>query len=206
MSDFGSDVGNAGLSAMTKVAGKVMDALLALINKVFETWKQRTSADYKLKKIELKQAGVKEYARKALEVIDGKSGYIAKEELDKAKYPYEVLQSKCSEQQFNRICELCKRSGIIISGMEDVRDKELAGQRSFFPIIASKDKLLFKDICDTVLIENQIEHCNEQKAAILEKGEKNLTDEDKMNIKLYDEKICSYPCRWQRYTYEIEVV
>lgn len=63
MSDFGTDVGNSGLSLM----GKLIDALLKLIGKIYDTIKERTSADYKLKKAEYGEMKDKAARRKFIE-------------------------------------------------------------------------------------------------------------------------------------------
>lgn len=69
MSDFGSEVGNSGLSLM----GKLIDALLKLIGKIYELVKERTSAEYKLKKAEYKEVKDKASQKSLLKKLREKS-------------------------------------------------------------------------------------------------------------------------------------
>lgn len=125
MSDFGSDVGNTSLNLMTKL----IEALLKLIGKIFELIKDRTSAEYKLKKSEYRNMKDKTKQRKFVEKIEGKTGFVKHKKLVKAGVPLTVVGISLNNESFKELSQRCKREGIVISGVEDVRERSLNGNK-----------------------------------------------------------------------------
>lgn len=126
MSDFGSEMGSGGLGIMTKV----MEALLKLLGKLFELWKERTGADYKLKKEEYKEAKEEAKQRKFVEKIEGKTGFVNHRDLQRAGVPLTAVGITLDDKGFKELADRCKREGIVITGVEDIRDRELNGRKS----------------------------------------------------------------------------
>lgn len=181
MADLGSDMGNSGVSFMANVSGKVLEALLALINKIYELWRERTSPEFKLQREKLAEARAKGDARRLAEKIEGSAGYVNHMELVKAKVPLVVTEIRCDKKEFMELANACKRNGIIISALEDVRNRELNGKKSFVVECRESDLERFADLCDALNDARRIHAIEQEIKQTLAKGE-NMTDEDKLYI------------------------
>ena len=147
MSDFGTDVGNSGLSLM----GKLIDALLKLIGKIYDTIKERTSADYKLKKAEYGEMKDKAARRKFIEKIEGKTGYVNHKDLEKAGVPLTAVGITLDDKGFKELAARCKREGIVITGVEDVRERELNGKKSMIVECKQSDLTRLAKLIDLMM-------------------------------------------------------
>lgn len=154
MSDFGSDVGNSGLSLM----GKIMEALLKLIGKIYESVEKRLSADYRLKKAELKDKQQKIKDRKFTEKIEGKAGFVNRKKLEKAGVPLTALGIKMSDEEFKTFAARCKREGIIVTGVEDLRERELNGRKFFAVECRQSDVSRINELIKLMNAEKLIEN------------------------------------------------
>lgn len=153
MSDFGSEVGNGGLSLM----GKLIDALLKLIGKIYELVKERTSAEYKLKKAEYKEVKDKASQKKFAEKIEGKVGFVNHDDLVKAGVPLTVVGITMDDAGFKELAERCKREGIVISGVEDIRERELNGKKSMIVECKQSDLVRLAKLIDLMNDEKKID-------------------------------------------------
>lgn len=153
MSDFGSEVGNSGLSLM----GKLIDALLKLIGKIYELVKERTSAEYKLKKAEYKEVKDKASQKKFAEKIEGKVGFVNHDDLVKAGVPLTVVGITMDDAGFKELAERCKREGIVISGVEDIRERELNGKKSMIVECKQSDLVRLAKLIDLMNDEKKID-------------------------------------------------
>ena len=152
MSDFGTDVGNSGVSLM----GKLIEALLKLIGKIFELWKERTGADYKLKKAQFGEMKDKVSRRKYVEKVEGKTGYVKHKDLVKAGVPITVCGISLDEKGFKDLAARCKREGIVISGVEDVRERDLNGKKNVIVECKQSDLVRLKSLIDLMNDEKRI--------------------------------------------------
>lgn len=188
MSDFGTEVGNSGLNLM----GKLMEALLKLLSKIFDTVNQRTSADYKLKKAQLADKKAEVSHRKFVEKIEGKAGFVNHRQLEKAGVPLVSTGITLDDAGMRELAERCKREGIIITGVEDIRQRELTGNKFFLIECRQSDLPRLASLVDLMNDEKKISKIHEEignlefeKIAaqdeidqIKSKGEGNLTQED----------------------------
>ena len=153
MSDFGSELGNSGLNIM----GKLIDAIMKLIAKIYDTWRERTSAEYKLKKAELGEIRFKSERRKFTEKINGKTGFIAHQDLIKAGVPITDVGITIDDKGFQELAARCKREGIAISGVEDMRARELAGNKNMIVECKKSDLKKLATLIDLMNDEKKIE-------------------------------------------------
>ena len=153
MSDFGTELGNSGMSAMTKAG----EAVLKAMAKIFDIILEKTSAEHKLKKAQLKEIeqGVKLNKQKTK--YEGAVGYVEHKKLEQAGVQLTSLGVKLNEKDFIRLAQQCKREGILISGVEDVRDRELAGKKMFTLECKATDFVQVKSILDMINDEKRIE-------------------------------------------------
>ncbi|MBD5403026.1 hypothetical protein HDR58_09585 [bacterium] len=197
MSDFGSELGNSGLAIM----GKIIDALLKLIGKIYELIKERTSAEYKLKKAEYEN--MKQDAKEKIfaEKIEGMVGYVNHEDLVKAGVPLTAVGITLDDEGFKKLAERCKREGIVISGVEDIRERELTGKKTIIVECKQSDLVRLANLIDLMndekkidLVQEEIqklESKNQELKSELEglKGKEDLTPEEADRIKEIEAEI-----------------
>lgn len=173
MSDFGSEVGNAGLSMM----GKVMEALMKLLDKIFETVKERTSAEYRLKKAELKDVKEKTAFKKFAAEVEGRAGLVNYDDLKKAKVPLTAVGITLEREEMQELAARCKREGIIITGVEDIRQREMAGAQFFAIECRTSDLERLGSLLHLMNDEKRIIAFREEEIAPLESRNKALRAE-----------------------------
>lgn len=173
MSDFGSDLGNAGM----QLTGKVLDAILALLKKIYEDArkeiKERSSAEYKLQQQQLKKIKDDMKRVETLKKFEGMTGLINYDDIMKAKaagLSVSVLNVHCNKEQLNDLSEMCKRNGVLISSVEDVRSRELGGEKTYTLICKADDVAKLSELVDTMVDAKRIEALNVEKEKILAKG------------------------------------
>ena len=181
MPDLGTDMGNSGVSFIANVSGKVLEALLALINKIYELWRERTSPEFKLQREKLADALQKGEARKLAAKIEGSAGYVNHRDLVKAKVPLVCTEIRCSKEEFKNLAAACKRNGIVISALEDVRSRELGAKQSFIVECRESDLQRFADLCDAMNDARRIQAINQEILRVQAKGE-GMTDEDQLYV------------------------
>lgn len=186
--DLGSDLGNAGVSFMANAFQKLLEAVLGLFKKVMEIFEKRTSAEYRLTKEKLKEEKEKNVSIKASKKIAGKVGFVKHKELENAGVPLTVTGVRCNQEDLTRISEACKRNGIVISALDDVRSRELGGKRMFTIEVRQSDLARFGELIDTLNDATRIANLEEQKQAVLSMGEA-MTEEDKLYIEQLDKEI-----------------
>lgn len=188
MSDFGTEVGNSGLNLM----GKLGEALLRLLAKIFDVVRERTSADYKLKKAQLADKKAEIDHRKFVEKIEGKAGFVNHRQLEKAGVPLVSTGITLDDAGMRELAERCKREGIIITGVEDIRQRELTGNKFFVIECRQSDLPRLASLIDLMNDEKKISKIHDEignlefeKIAaqdeikqIKSKGEDNLTQAD----------------------------
>lgn len=162
MSDFGSEVGNSGLSLM----GKLMEALLKVLEKIFDTIKERTSAEYKLKQAELKEAKERIDHQKLVEKVEGKAGFVNHKLLQKAGVPLVSAGITLDDAGMKELAARCKREGIIITGVEDIRERDLNGKKFFCIECRQSDLERLGQLADLMNDEKRIGKIQEEIAKV----------------------------------------
>ena len=156
MADFGTDVGNSTLSGALSLTGKLLEALLKLIAKIFDTFMEKTSAEHKLKKAEYHEVKENIKQKKFEEIIDGKVGFVNHKDLVKAGVPLTVTQISMEDKDFKELAGRCKRVGIVISGVEDIRASELTGKKARILECKQSDLPRLKELIDLMNDEKKI--------------------------------------------------
>ncbi len=192
MSDFGSDVSNNGVGIMMKL----LDALLKLIEKIFNEFTRRMSAEYKLKKAEYKIRKGELKEQKNRKKIEGKSGLVNHKILQKSGVPLAVRGIEMDDNGFKELAERCKREGIVISGVEDAT-KSTSDDKKFFVIQCRQSDLerfnklvvLMTDEKKIDLINEEVEkikgntqELKEELSVLKDKGELNPEDIKRINV------------------------
>lgn len=187
MSDFGTDTGNASVIVMSKV----MEAMMRLMEKVYQTWKE--TPDRKLKSQQIKDLKSKRNIEKAREKLDGKAGYIRLQLLKKAKVPLKSFSIDVSTKDMAAFSDLCRREDVLFSGI--VHKGTDTEKRQYKLICKEEDLGKIEQIVKRLNYEKQIEAIEKRIAEIRSKSE--LSEQDQIDINYLEseqEKIKKHIC------------
>ena len=187
MSDFGTDTGNASVI----VISKVMEAMMRLMEKVYQTWKE--APDRKLKSQQIRDLKNKRNIEKARENLSGKAGYIRLQLLKKANVPLRSFSIEVSPKDMQSFSELCRREDVVFSG---IARKSTDTEKKEYKLICKEEDLgKIEEIVKRLNYEKQIETIENRIAAIRNKNE--LTEQDQIDINYLEnekEKIKVHIC------------
>lgn len=177
MNDLGSDAGSTSLSLLTKV----LEAILQLINKIYEM--HMKAPEYKMAKYKLKQAKTEDEKKEAIKKIDGKTGYINHEMLKKTGEPLSATGIYLTREEIKEFNAIAKRQGLLFSTVSNAQLKA-DGEKAFFLIeCRTKDLELLKSVSNRFNDEKRMEAIDKRMREILSKGEENLTAQDYVDLK-----------------------
>lgn len=177
MSDLGSDAGSTSLSLMTKV----LEALLKLIEKIFDTWQGRAEREeHKYRAMAAKG----EYQRKeVVKKLDGKTGYVNHKLLAKTGESIIATEIKLTKEEAKIFNEICKREGVLFSAVTNLQLKK-DGEKGNIVIECRKSDLnKLRIATDRFNEEIRMRQMDKGIANILSKGEENLTPQDRVDLK-----------------------
>lgn len=177
MNDLGSDAGSTSLSLMTKV----LEALLKLIEKIFDTWQGRAEREvHKYKAMAAKS----EYQRKeAVKKMDGKTGYVNHKLLAKTGEPIIATEIKLTKEEAKIFNEVCKREGVLFSAVTNLQLKKDGEKGNIVIECRRSDLKKLRIATDRFNEEIRIRQIDKGIANILSKGEENLTPQDRVDLK-----------------------
>lgn len=188
MSDFGADTGNASVI----VISKVMEAMMRLMEKVYQTWKE--APDRKLKSQQIKDLKSKRNIEKARESLSGRAGYIRLKLLKKANVPLRSFGIEVSSKDMRAFSELCRREDVVFSG---ITYKSTDPEKKQYKLICKEEDLgKIEQIVKRLNYEKQIETIENRISDIRDKSE--LTEQDQTDIDHLEkeqEKIKSHVCQ-----------
>ena len=168
------------VQAGSGIVAKIIEALLALINKIYEIWKN--APERKLNKLKVKEAK-NEFERKNLiEKIEGKAGFVKHEDLIKAGVPLTVTDISLTKKEFKELVAHCKREGIIISALVDSRELTLNNRKNYIVECKQEDLHKIAKLIDLMNDEKRIEFIDNKMMDILSKGKENLSEQDKIDL------------------------
>lgn len=173
MADFGSETGNASILAMTKI----MEAMMRLMEKIYQTWKE--APDRKLKSQQIKDLKAKTKVEKARKKLDGRAGQIRLNMLKKAKLPLRSFCIEVSPKDMRAFSELCRRENVLFSGIAH-KGKENSDKREYQLICKQEDLCKIEEIVKRLNREKQLEALQERITEI--KGKEELSDQDQIDI------------------------
>lgn len=152
MSDFGTELGNSGMSAMSKVS----EAILKIMGKIFELLIEKTSTEHRLKKAEYKKVKQTIEAEALKQKYEGMAGYVNYKKLTKTGTELTSCEVNVDKKGMKKLAEYCKREGILITGLQDVRDKEILGKRSYIVMCKEADLPRINKILELMVEEQRI--------------------------------------------------
>ena len=177
MSDLGGDAGSTSLSLLTKV----LEAILQLINKIYEAYMK--SPEHMIAKYKLKEAKTEDKKKEAIKKIDGKTGYINHEMLKKTGEPLTITGIYLTKEEIKEFNAIAKRQGLLFSAVSNAQLKA-DGEKAFLLIeCRTKDLELLKSASNRFNDEKRMEAIDKRMTEILSKGEENLTTQDYVDLK-----------------------
>ena len=176
MSDLGSDAGQGALS----LSAKVLEALMKLIDKLYEAWLERGRRE--VTKQQLAELKSNSERRAALEKLNGKTGYVNYQELKKSGLPLRACGIFMTKEEMKSFSELCKREGILFSGMtKGAETREKDGVKAYEIIVKSEDLSAVRGIVDRLNHEAMMVELDKRIEVLQAKGE-SLTEQEKVDL------------------------
>ena len=179
--DLGSDAGQSALS----ISAKVLEALLRLFEKLFEAW--RNNPKRELTKIQLKEAKSELERQEILDKLQGKTGYVNYQDLKRSGMELEPIGIFMTKGEMKEFSALCKREGILFSGMTDSTEKNDSGAKAYEIICKKADLEKVGNIVDRMNDEKMIAGIENRIAELSSKGEA-MTEQDKVDIAALQEQ------------------
>ena len=180
---LGDEMGGQVVSASINASAKTMETLLKILDRIFQLYKERTNVQYKAAKDAYKK-------QKLYDKVNGLTGFVAHDKLRKAGVPLTVANVHCNEEQFQRICELCKKQGVLVSG---VTDPSLDGTKTYTLEFKKEDAARIAAIVDFVNIEEKANRIQDKISEVMEKSSDGTLDglsrEDQLLVKALNEEI-----------------
>lgn len=169
MGDLGSDAAGSALS----LGAKALEAIMQLINKIFEAWK--SAPERELAKQRLKETKDEVERKKLLEKLDGKVGYVNYQKLKKSGMELQPipLERSLTKEELKEFSALCKREGVLFTGLQRGESYELLCKKTDLEKVAG--------IVDRMNDEKMIVGIDKRIAELESKGER-MTEQDKVDI------------------------
>jgi|GEM_PF-3337040 len=180
MSDFGSEVGNSALSVGSNVVNKLLSLVLSLFQKIFEAWQKAPER----KMTKLKYYNMKDKARQDnfVSKMDGKVGYVRYKDMQKAGIPMTPIGIYMTKEEMKDFSYAMKRESLRFSALIDQRALEYGGKRCYEIICPTNDLERVARLVDRMNDEKMIDGIDNRIAEIMEKGEEDLTEQDRTDI------------------------
>ena len=182
---LGDEMGGQVVSASINASAKTMETLLKILDRIFQLYKERTNVQYKAAKDAYKK-------QKLYDKVNGLTGFVAHDKLRKAGVPLTVANVHCNEEQFQRICELCKKQGVLVSG---VTDPSLDGTKTYTLEFKKEDAARIAAIVDFVNIEEKANRIQDRISEVMQKSPdgtlEGLSQEDQLLVKALNDEIHS---------------
>lgn len=177
MSDLGSDAGSTSLSLLTKV----LEAILQLINKIYEA--HMKAPEQKIAQYKLKEAKTENEKREAIKRIDGKTGYIKNEMLKKTGEALTATEINLTREEIREFNTIAKRQGLLFTAVSNEQLKADGEKAFLFIKCRSKDLELLKSVVNRFNDEKRMREIDKRMTEIVFKGEENLTAQDYVDLK-----------------------
>ena len=178
MSDFGSEVGGQAVQIGGTVALKALEAILALLSKIYDTWVSRDERS--LNKEKLKELKEESRRREFVEKIDGSVGYVRHKKLKEAGIPLTSASMTMTKEEFKNLAAHCKREGILITGLVDSRELALNNRKLYAVECKQEDLASLAKIVDLMNDEKRIDFIDNKISSLESKDE--LTAQDEVDI------------------------
>ena len=182
MGDLGSDSAGSALS----LTAKALEAILRLMEQVFKS--VREAPERKLAKIKLKTAKTDLERQQIIERLNGKAGLVNYELLRKSGADLQPLSAYMTKQELKEFAAICKREGVLISGMTDRTQKNDEGVKTYHLVCKKSDVPAINRIVNRLNDEKRIAGIDARVAELEAKGA-DMTEQDKVDVaQLKEEK------------------
>jgi len=176
MSDLGTEAAGSALN----LAGKALEALLKILDKLYEAWLK--SPERQEQKIKLRQAKREEGSYIAQSKLSGMTGYVNHKLLAKSGQELSVCGINLTKEEIKEFNTICKREGILFSAVSNSQLKK-DGEKAFLGIecrTADLERLRgavdrFNDEKRQMFLDKKIESIT---------AKENLTDQDYADLKM----------------------
>lgn len=175
MGDLGSDAGQSVMS----LSAKFLEAILKIFEIIMRHWAERPRRE--LAKQQLKLAKSEEEKREILSKMNGKVGAVNYNELKKSGMPLSPIGVYMTKADMKELAAICKREGILFSGMTDNVIKNEDGIKTYHIVCKREDLERMLRAIDRLNEEKIINEKNEEIQNLEAKGE-NMTDKDKARV------------------------
>ncbi|MDR2650651.1 MAG: hypothetical protein LBB94_13190 [Clostridiales bacterium] len=152
MSNLGDEMSSAGLSVMNSATTKLLGIITEISKGVFQTILERTSAEYKLNQEQLKIT--RNRLPKGAERKTSLANYA---DLIRSGSPLTAIGPKMTREQFKDFYARCKSEGIVITGLEDTRDRASPGKRQYIVMCKIEDRHKAEALAALINEEHRIE-------------------------------------------------
>lgn len=175
MGDLGSD---AGQSAMSLTA-KFLEMILRLFDSIMRNRAQKPQRE--LAKQQLKVAKSAEEKKEILEKLNGKVGLVNYNKLKQSGLELRPIGIYMSKENMKELSAICKREGILFSGMTDNTIKNEDGIKTYHIVCKKDDLQRMLRAVDRLTEETIIKKTDVQIEKLKAKGE-NMTEQDKAEV------------------------
>ena len=177
MNDLGSDAGSTSLSLLTKV----LEAILQLINKIYEA--HMKAPEQKIAQLKLKAAKTEDEKLTAIKKLNGKTGYINNKLLDKTGELCKVTEISLTKEEIKQFNAIAKRQGLLYTAVSNEQLKADGEKAFLFIKCRMSDMELLKSVANCFNDEKRIEKIDGRIAEILAKGEEKLSAQDYVDLR-----------------------
>jgi len=182
MSDFGTEVGNTTLQVGGNITVKLLDALMSLIDRVFETWEKSRDPERQLLKEQLKGIKDESAERAFVEKVEGAVGYVKHKDLERAGVPLTATGLTMTNDEFHDFSARCKREGIVVSALVDGRELSMNHRKQYYVECKQVDLKKIAKLVDLMNDEKKIYFIDQKVEEITHKGLRNLTAQDRVDL------------------------
>ena len=181
MADLGSDAGQGALN----LSSKVLELLMKILDRLYQSWLERGRREVTKQQLaELKDSSKR---REALSNLNGKSGFVNYQELKRSGMKLRSCGISMSNEEMKHFSEVCKRYGVLFSGVVDNTKTKPDGSKCFDIVIKAEDLEVVKEIANRLNTEKVIAVCDEKIQTILDKGD-SMTEQDKADLLYYQQE------------------
>ena len=184
MGDLGNDAGQSAFS----LGAKALSAILRLLEKLMELWKDRHRRE--LDKLKVQEAKTELERQKILDKLEGKKGFVDYKELKKSGLELQPLGIYMTKAEMKEFSALCKREGVLFSGMTKDTERNSDGVKTYQIVCKKTDMEKVAGIIDRMNDEKMINGRLERIAELEAKGDK-MTPQDKVDVAQLKEEIAA---------------
>ena len=166
-----------GANVLTKLA----QALSSLVKTIVDAVVESNSPENKMAKARLAEMQDAQQKREYVKKLDGMAGYVNSKTLEKSGDALTNRSTVMKESEFWEFSALCKRNGIVMSGVQDIRAKELTGDISYHLMFRASDAEQVKYAMDLYNAERRIADIDKDLYAYTEKGMDNLSNNERVS-------------------------